>query len=51
MVHNAVNNDYIAVVVNHLVPKNEPSVNLRCLDFSDTKVMLDVNDFLKEQFP
>ncbi len=47
MVHNAVNSNYTAVVVNHLVPKNEPTDNLRCLDFSDPKVMLDVNDFLK----
>jgi uncharacterized protein len=51
MVHNAVNHGYAAVVVNHLVPKDEPSDNLRCLDFSDTKVMSDVNAFLKQQFP
>ena len=37
--------------MNHLVPKQESVSNLRCLDFSDVKVMQDVAQDMHNMFP
>jgi len=34
MVHNAIEGGYTAVVLNHLVPKDELANDFRCLDFA-----------------
>ena len=51
MVHNAVENGYSVIIVNHLVPKNEDLEHLRCLDFSSTHVMHDVMAVVDKHFP
>ena len=51
MVHNATQNGYSALIVNHLVPKSEETKDLRCLDFSSTHVMHDVMKVVRKEFP
>lgn len=52
MVHEAVQQGYAAIVVNHLAPKGETTDGLKCMDFSQEHIMEAVFKFVdSEVFP